>query len=473
LDTEAAAYSLPGPAGSEPNAPLDASAALAFGPCPLNQRQQPGVVPRSDVHRDTDLRVRARTRTLTRNALASPEDTIHRSLLLALGVVAGVCLFGPLPNRQERAREEAEGRASIRPDEVTRAALDTAIAELVRWIEAAPSPPDTPEAANLRLLALGRPALGLGGGPPRATLAWANLEGLARSAPPAARPAAHPDPSTRGDAGAGDALATLAILLETGIALDDALPLPSGSSSVRRLLELALARVVERPASADPWSLDLLAFAVLGGMHEQRSELVRWTLASLARLERDQRPFTEAQGDGTPAPGVLARLANDVGKRRSPGESPSNELQLSAAVFRAVAVLGEPDLEQRALRHVNALLYRYQLERDVYGLLLARAPDRAARVAVHLEALETLGRLEQALYGAHLTFRRRDRPGPAPRTAVSMRRAARDLIDHLAALRESAAFATGAPPRDDAAAEALMQAATQALRGLRAARVAT
>jgi hypothetical protein len=447
-----------------------AGRALPFRAEAPEQRQQTSVVPRSDVHRNPDL---PPIRALTRNALASPEDKIHRSLLLALGVLAGVCLFGPLRDGQERAPEELNARTPIQPEEVTRPALDAAIAELLPWIEAAPADPDTPEGANQRLLALGRAALGPGGAAPRARLAWENLEALSASTLPAARPAALPDLTAGRHVDDADPAATLAILLETGIALDESLPLRSGTTSVRRLLQQALARVLERRGSPDPWSLDLLAFAVLGGMQEQRPELVRSTLASLARLERDQRPFTEAQGDGTPAPDVLARLASDFAKRHAAGERPRSELQLSAAVFRAVAVLGEPDLEQRALRHLNALLYRYQLERDAYRELLARTPDRAGRAAVHLDALEALGRLEQALYGAHLSFRRHDRPGPEPRTAVSMRRAARDLIDHLAALRESAAFAIGAPARGELAAGTLMRAATQALRGLRAARVAT
>jgi hypothetical protein len=136
-------------------------------------------------------------------------------------------------------------------------------------------------------------------------------------------------------------------------------------------------------------------------------------------------------------------------------------------------VLGEPDLAQRGLRHLNALLSRYQLERDAYRKLIAQAGTPAQRAALHADALEAFGRVEQALYGAHLAFRRPDRPGPAPRTATSMRRAAHDLLEHLSALRNEAAFnaGPGGPGTIDTAR--LARAAAQALRGLRAARVAT
>jgi hypothetical protein len=417
------------------------------------------------------------TRPSARNPLPSPEDKIHRYLLLALGVLAGVALFirGQTSSSPERTRAGAS--ASSAPVEVSRPALDAAIAQLARWIERAPSDPRTPLEANLRLLALGRPALGLADGAPRAALAWANLEVLSGSRTPPAQLAGLPE-STPADARDGvDARdgappATLAILLETGMALDETLPLASGPIPIRRLLELALARAAEPGGRRDPWLLDLLSFAVLGGVPGRRPELVRSTVAGLLQLERAERPLSRSQGDGPPAAELLDRLAAELGQRRAGAERGGRELQLSAAVFRAVAVLAEPDLEQRALRHLNALLYRYQLERDVYAQLLARAPDDAARAALHLDALEALGRLEQALYGAHLTFRHGDRTGPGPRTALSMRRAAGDLIEHLTALTEGSAFEKGPDPRIEAP-QALMRAATQALRGLRAARGAT
>jgi hypothetical protein len=134
-------------------------------------------------------------------------------------------------------------------------------------------------------------------------------------------------------------------------------------------------------------------------------------------------------------------------------------------------VLAEPALDQLALRHLNALLSGYQLQRELHRHLLATASDARERVIVHLSAIESLGRLEQALYGAHLTFRSQDRPGPAPRAASSMRRAAHELVEHLDALRAASLFGTsqalGIPPDD------VLRAAAHALRGLRTARVAT
>jgi hypothetical protein len=140
-------------------------------------------------------------------------------------------------------------------------------------------------------------------------------------------------------------------------------------------------------------------------------------------------------------------------------------------VFRAVAVLAEPELEQRALRHLNALLFRHPLERDLQRQLLARARTAPERVSVRLEALEALGRLEQALYGAHLAFRREDRPGPSPRIASSMRHAAAERLEQLEGLKKDGAFAPSAEARLGLPPEELAGAAAQALRGLRAARI--
>jgi hypothetical protein len=393
-------------------------------------------------------------------------------LLLALGASAGALLFLREPSSERPATDSGDGRAAIAPEEVTRPALEAAIQDLVGWIERGPREPRTPLGANLRLLALGRAALPSGESAPR-SLAWANLEALAGSNGPVAQVASRTEPSVRVEARDGDALATLAILLETGIPLDEELRFASGVTSVRKLLELALPSVSQRRADPDPWALDLLSFAVLGGMSERRAELGHLTLSSLTRLDRQQQPLTELQGDGAAAGGALEQLTTELGRRIATGEGRGADLQLSAAVFRAVAVLGEPALEQRALRHVNALLFRYQLERDVYQRLLARTPDPAQRVAVHVDAIESLGRLEQALYGAHVTFRRGDRPGPAPRTASSMRRAASDLIEHLSALGRGSSFDARAVTRDGPGQDALLRAATQALRGLRAARAAT
>jgi hypothetical protein len=393
-------------------------------------------------------------------------------LLLVLGASAGALMLLREPSPERPAGDAVDGRPATAPEEVTRAALEAAIQDLLGWIERGPREPRTPFQANLRLLALGRAALPSGESA-SPSLAWANLEALAGAKGPVAQVASLTEPSARAEARDGDALATLAILLETGIPLDEELRFASGATSVRRLLELALPSVAERRDSPDPWSLDLLSFAVLGGTPARRSELGRLTLSSLMRLDRQQQPLTQLQGGGAAAGGALEQLTTELGRRIATGEGRGSDLQLSAAVFRAVAVLAEPELEQRALRHVNALLFRYQLERDVYQRLLARTPDPAQRMAVHVDALESLGRLEQALYGAHVTFRRGDGRGPAPRTASSMRRAASDLIEHLSALRRGSAFDAPGVTRDGLGQEALLRAATQALRGLRAARIAT
>jgi hypothetical protein len=398
------------------------------------------------------------------------EDRLHRALALLLGALAGTVLLTREPALPVEATGAEAAHGAHEADAPSRAALEAAIAELARWFDA--STPHAPLGANRRLLALGRsmlePAPGREGG---AALVWKNLAALAEPSAPEARPASLPAASTDLDARDSSAAATLAIVLETGAPLDTELPLTSGAASPRRLLALALSAPGARRDGADPWRLDLLSFAVLAGMTERRSELERETLASLGRLEREQRPLTALMGDGAPAAGALEALAGERRQRHAEGTSGLRELQLGTAVFRAVAVLAEPELEQRALRHLNALLFRHPLERDLQRQLLARARTAPERVSVRLEALEALGRLEQALYGAHLAFRREDRPGPSPRIASSMRHAAAELLEQLEGLKKDGAFAPSAEARLGLPPEELAGAAAQALRGLRAARI--
>jgi hypothetical protein len=399
------------------------------------------------------------------------EDRLHLALALLLGALAGGVLLTREPTPPTAATGlEASPPGARASDAPSRPALEGAIAELARWFERRAA--HTPLDANRRLLALGRS--GLAPTPGRdsgAALVWKNLEALARPSAPEARPASLPASTTERSERDASVSATLAILLETGLPLDVELPLVSGAASPRQLLAIGLPAPGTRRDSADAWTLDLLSFAVLAGMTERRGELERETLASLARLEREQRPLTALMGDGAPAAGALEALAGELRKRRAGGAAGSGELQLGASVFRAVAVLGEPELEQRALRHLNTLLFRHLLERELQQQLLARAQTAAERLGVRIEALEALGRLEQALYGAHLAFRREARPGPSPRIASSMRHVAADLLEQFEALKQDGAFATPAEARDGQRQHDLAGAAAQALRGLRAARI--
>lgn len=400
-----------------------------------------------------------------------PEDRLHRALALLLGALAGAVLLlqEPVPAGVPAGDPGPRARASDAP---SRAAIEAAIAELGRWCEA--RAPRTALDANQRLLALGRSALELAPGHELgAALVWKNLEALALPSAPGTRPASLLGAAADGAERDASAIATLAILLETGLPLDAELPLPSGAASPRQLLALALSSDTgSRRGKTDAWGLDLLSFAVLAGMAERRDELERETLASLARLEREQRPLAALMGDGQPAAEALEGLAEELRQRRA-DRGWAHELGLGAAVFRAVAVLAEPELEQRALRHLGALSFRLELERDLQRRALARAQTASERMALRLDAIEALGRLEQALYGAHLSSRRQDRPGPSPRTASSMLRAAGDLLEQLEALKQEGAFAAPGQGSAGLEAERISRAAVQALRGLRVARIAS
>jgi hypothetical protein len=145
-------------------------------------------------------------------------------------------------------------------------------------------------------------------------------------------------------------------------------------------------------------------------------------------------------------------------------------LHWSAAVFRATAVLADSELEPQARRHLNTLLLAYPNERALYRHLLGTARHAAERTRIELDAVEHLGRLEEALYSAHLSFRRSSQRAPAATTAEVMRLAARDLIDQLQQLTPD--DSEDAPSHDTEARQARLRAAVQALRGLRTARVA-
>jgi hypothetical protein len=400
--------------------------------------------------------------------LALPsEDTVHRCLAAALGAAAAAILLVRGPTEAYPGTSGAPEASTLSAAEVTRPELDATIGLLQGWLEQRAGAPHTPLEANLRLLSLGRAALDPSAGE-GSELLLANLQRLAATEP-AAQPAALPSPPADWAADGADAtpLASLAILLEAGTPLERELPLAAGPTRVARLLELALAQLEARRDRIDPWTLDLLSFSVLGGQRERRDELARRAHAGLTRLDREQR-LVLGTGDA-----AARELRRSLGADIPPNELPRRgQLHLAASIFRAVAVLGEPELEPLALRQLNALVQRQRLERDAYRTLLAEAPDEAARVRIHIDALENLGRLEQALYGAHVAFRRGgDRPGPAPRTASSMRRAASELLEHVNALRRAAVLDTAAgtarPPAE------LLRAVAHALRGLRASRIAT
>jgi len=396
--------------------------------------------------------------------LALPsEDTIHRGLAatLAAGAVALLLTREPTAPHPGVPTHPAEPTASAGP---TRPELEASIAELARWLTRHTAEPRTPLTANLRLLALGRSALSPPAAGPGATLLLANLQALLS---PAAEAAGAPtadgsaDAPTRSDA---DPAATLAILLEAGTPQSDELALAAGPTPVRVLLEQALSRLEQ--TSQDAWALDLLSFAVLAGQNAWREPLARRTHSGLTRLDREQRQ-QPGLSDETAAGALRASLASDARRLDAPRERPLR-LQLAASLFRAVAVLDEPDLEATARRQLSVLLQRELLEREVYRTLLAETPEATARVQLHLDALENLGRLEQALYGAHVAFRQTAEP--TARTGASMQRIARELLEHLNGLRRTAALDTLAP---QAASPELLRALTHALRGLRVSRIAT
>jgi hypothetical protein len=147
------------------------------------------------------------------------------------------------------------------------------------------------------------------------------------------------------------------------------------------------------------------------------------------------------------------------------------DLHWSVAVFRGVAVLNEAPLAAAARQHQRALLGRYRRDRALYRYLIATAQDERERVRVQLGALENLGRLEEALYGAQLTLQGGPDRTPGSETARVMRMAARELVEHWHSLEASSLASRTRLPEPERVA--LVRAAVHALRGLRTARIAS
>jgi hypothetical protein len=406
------------------------------------------------------------------------EDKIHWGVLLVVAGLTGVTFRDgtPGPAATPHFRELPPDWRAAAPG-VTRSELDLAIAQLSHAVASWKAPDPSPTTWILRLQALGE--AGLAEGDPKAdalAALFSNQRAPAPTDPLETRPASasdrksSPNPTAPGRL---DLLATLASLLEAGVPLERTLTLPAGVASLKELVATVLQEEQPLQPRVEPsaWELDLLALATLGGENQYRERLARVVQTSLSRLDRRQRRLAVRPGTGALSSADLTRLAQAW---QEPAERAARvaELHLAAAVFRSVAVLVEPELERQARRYLNGLLFRYQTDRALYDHLLSATTDPAERVSVRLDALENLGRLEQALYGAHLSFQRPDTPAPLPQTAQIMREAAHDLLGHLEQLERAGAL--GVTPTDSPGASLeRLPAVVHALRGLRAARVAT
>ncbi len=397
------------------------------------------------------------------------EDKIHVALLAAIAT-ASASLFAVERPLSTPPPVEARARVAAPPGDVRREELDAAISLLRDWIQDRYSRSDDPRELGLAVCALGRAALGpepqqrLG----RLIRAWPR-ELTTRAAslvPVSGAPLAAPGPES--PLGEAAPMAVLATLLEAGLPLEQRVPLEAGETTLGALVRAALEASPELSSNDVAGRLDLTAFAALAGMRDESAKLGQLTYESLKRLELGYREWNTARVDG----GLDAASVDELGKSFREGgelEPGAAELHASAAVFRAVAVLAERDLDEPARRHLGALSYRYRIERALYGHLLAEADGAKARARVHLTAVERLGRLEQALYQAHLLYRTEHQPQPTAELARLMRQVARDLLDHLAQARGSVLSDT---PANAAQREPALRAAVHALRGLRTARIA-
>jgi hypothetical protein len=398
------------------------------------------------------------------------EDRIHIALVLALGVanlailVHGPCA-GPLP-----PAEAARLAVSEPPSEVQRAEIDAAIQQLELWL--APSRAQAvPELEQQLALQ------GLGPTPDDRTHPERWLGRLLGAESTRSWLSLHPSAAASADATRPTLTAALVILLESGVPLEQQIAAAPAEKApglkLSELVQRSLEGTVVSPdegADSDPWQLDLLSLAVLGGLEPYRERLAQATQRALRRLDRVQRGQSVQLGSGPLDAGQLARWASEWRAPHGAEWHAPLDLHCSAAVFRATAVLGDDDLDTQARRHLHALLSRYPNDRALYRYLEATARNERERSSVRVEAIEHLGRFEEALYNAHLTFRSNTSSAPAPYTAQVMRLAARDLIDRLQSLHSRDFEPT--PSDASERRRELLRAAVHALRGLRTARVA-
>lgn len=377
------------------------------------------------------------------------EDKIHWGLLVALAILAGAVFLAP-PSTSGGARRAVTPPGAVSaPSEVSREELDGAIARLRKWVESAAPRARGPLALSLVLQGLG-PA-GLVPAPTSGALGEL-LSNTGRSLTE------------------DDPVAALAILLEGGLPLERELPVPSGTLSVKELVERALGASTP-PDEPNAWELDLLSLSSLRGMRQYQERLAHLTQLSLRHLD-----YASRDGAAPPRGGGeldVERLRERADAWRADprrGLRAMQQLQLSMAAFRAIGVLDEPALELQARLHLKRLLLRYGPDRALYEHLVATSVDAAEKTRAGREAVEYFGRLEQALYGAHLAFRRREHPEPEGRTATVMRQAASDLAAHLHELEQARVFEAALPARLEDGV--LLRAAVHALRGLRTARSA-
>lgn len=388
------------------------------------------------------------------------EDKIHAALLASLIAATALVFTRPTPESSpamgaKSATDRSSGTATL-----SRAELELAITPLHSFVRTALERAATPLELGLALHGLGGAAIEADSGRAlrRLSSSWTG----ASEPPPEAAPEA-----------------VLGTLMEAGVPLHRELGMMSqqGDPAARptSLGEL-VARFVDSAESREaawhdsPWRLDLLAFATLADLTRDRERLAKAAHGLLRQLELLYRDLGASRGSAELEKATLARAAEtwDAGEL----EPSVAALHASAAVFRAVAVLDAPDLAQRARRHLGALTLRYQVEREIYPQLLARAARDSERERIHLVALERLGRLAEALYHAHLGMSE-PRSTPSPALARLMRQVARDLLNHWSSLRESDCFSVSSGGSDDRAHRVTaLRAAVHALRGLRSARVA-
>jgi len=394
-----------------------------------------------------------------RNVIVTAEDRIHLALLVLLGAAnVAIYVHGPVDMAPSSAFAEPSTALS-RPD------LDAAILRLEGWLARERTQASPGIASELAMQGLG-PNAEERAQPER----WlARLLGTSEPATLLTMAAPGPDRHRL--------LAALVTLLEAGVPLDRPLPGPAEKSpaltNLQQLVDRALDSTEPRVAedSLDPSELDLLSFAVLGGMKQYQGRLAALAHRALTRLDRQQRDRSARLGLGQLDRKQLEEWAKDWRSEAGPESSANRQLHWSSAVFRATAVLADGELEPEARRHLNRLLLAYPSERALYRHLLGTARHAAERTHIELDAVEHLGRLEEALYSAHLSFRRGPQASPAGPTAEVMRLAARDLVDQLQRLTPD--DSEDAPGRDTEERRARLRAAVQALRGLRTARVAS
>lgn len=378
----------------------------------------------------------------------TPEDKIHAGVLVATLLAAATWLPATADRGHSQPPTLAPGQPKIYAKPLNMMDLQKAITRLDATIEAQHRRGGPKDSALLELQALGYPRISRGPQHSRMTVLLPATD------------------SSNSGPSITDRATTLSVLLELGWQLSRPIPFAGDKLPLGKKVEATLAeyRLNSSTHRVDAVELNLRALFEMSGGPGNRQYFGDLTRAALVELTKQYRNLNALRGQGSVDP--LGRHALLELKNSHPDRTDSS-VALSSAALRAAAILREPELLTLALRHGNSLAFRARHEIEFFQNALASTRSAERRHSIRLNALESLGRLGQALHAASLVAQRQTKSPPSAVLAAPMLGVAAELVRHLRSddLKSLGNMGSNLPPRS-------LLAAVHTLRALRTAREA-